>query len=135
MVPNKNQTSFSAEYTIDENGKLSDQELIKKTIKTLTETLSFAKKNEIKDSFVLRAQWAYPVYTLDYKRKTKALKNYLKTFKNLQTTGRAGLFRYNNMDHSILSGIYAARNIEGEDFDLDQINVDQEYLEEKKKQD
>jgi len=40
------------------------------------------------------------------------------------------MFRYNNMDHSILSGIYAARNILGANYNTWEINVEKEYLEE-----
>ena len=132
LVPDKRKTSLSAEYTIWENEKISDKELIEKTIKTITETLGFIKKEKILDAFVLRAHQTYPLYDLGYKKNLTFLEEYLTGFNNLQTIGRAGLFRYNNMDHSILSGIYAARNIEGADYDLDKINLDQEYLEEKR---
>jgi hypothetical protein len=36
------------------------------------------------------------------------------------------------MDHSILAGLYAAKNILGEHHDIWAINTDEEYLEEKK---
>jgi len=42
------------------------------------------------------------------------------------------MFKYNNMDHSILTGIYAAKNILGEKNDIWNVNADQEYHEEKK---
>jgi len=132
MVPDKNKTSLSAEYTVWEDDKISDRQYVERTIETLTKTLGFVKKGEVLDSFVLRARYTYPVYTLSYKKDTGVLKKYLKTLKNFQTTGRSGLFRYNNMDHAILSGLYAARNLEGEKHDLDRINVEKEYLEEKR---
>lgn len=133
MVPDKNKTSLSAEYTIWEDDKITDSQYIEKTVKTLTQELGFVKKDQILDSFVLRARYTYPVYDLSYKRNLRLLGKYLARFSNFQTTGRSGLFRYNNMDHAILSGLYAARNIEGENYDLDKINVEKEYLEEKKK--
>ena len=43
--------------------------------------------------------------------------------------GRGGSFRYNNTDHSIETGLLAARNILGERHDLDRVNADQEYHE------
>ena len=53
---------------------------------------------------------------------------------NLQIAGRNGTFRYNNMDHSIEMGMYAAWNlIEDKDtHDIDSVNIEREYLEEKK---
>jgi hypothetical protein len=40
------------------------------------------------------------------------------------------MHRYNNQDHSMLTGILAARNVCGSQFDLWDLNVDQDYLEE-----
>jgi hypothetical protein len=41
------------------------------------------------------------------------IRDYLGDFENLQTIGRNGMHRYNNMDHSMLTGLLAARNISG----------------------
>jgi UDP-galactopyranose mutase len=41
----------------------------------------------------------------------KVIQRYLATVDNLQTIGRSGTHRYNNMDHSMLSGMAAARNL------------------------
>jgi len=43
--------------------------------------------------------------------------------------GRNGMHRYNNQDHSMLTGILAARNVSGAQFDLWDLSVDQDYLE------
>jgi hypothetical protein len=40
------------------------------------------------------------------------------------------MHRYNNQDHSMLTGLLAARNIAGAHFDLWELNEDQAYLEE-----
>jgi len=50
-------------------------------------------------------------------------------FENLQTIGRAGMHRYNNMDHSMLTGILAAENVLGARHDLWEVNEEEEYLE------
>jgi hypothetical protein len=47
----------------------------------------------------------------------------------LQIIGRYGTFRYNNTDHSIETGLLAAKNILGEHHDLDRVNADSEYHE------
>ena len=74
---------------------------------------------------------------MGYRKDTTIIKEYLSRFKNLQLVGRNGTFRYNNMDHSIEMGLYAAWNIiEGErKFDIESVNIEREYLEEKKLKD
>ena len=42
------------------------------------------------------------------------IQRYLATVDNLQTIGRSGTHRYNNMDHSMLTGIAAARRLLGQ---------------------
>jgi hypothetical protein len=43
--------------------------------------------------------------------------------------GRNGMHRYNNMDHSMLTGMLAARNLMGERHDLWRVNADEHYVE------
>ncbi|HEY0404998.1 MAG TPA: hypothetical protein VGC89_04680, partial [Pyrinomonadaceae bacterium] len=49
---------------------------------------------------------------------------------NLQLVGRNGMHKYNNQDHSMMTGLLAARNILGANYDLWETNADQEYQEE-----
>ena len=60
----------------------------------------------------------------------QVIRNYLENFENLQTIGRSGMHRYNNMDHSMQTGILAAKNCTGENHDLWAINEEKDYLEE-----
>jgi protoporphyrinogen oxidase len=55
-----------------------------------------------------RLAQAYPVYDLGYRERVQALRRETRRVANLTTTGRQGLFRYNNMDHSIAMGRKAA---------------------------
>ena len=71
-----------------------------------------------------------PVYDDDYERHVETIRTWLDAFDNLQTIGRNGQHRYNNQDHSMVAGLYAARNVAGADLDLWSINVEQEYHEE-----
>jgi hypothetical protein len=73
---------------------------------------------------------AYPVYDQSYMKRLQTVRRYLETFSNFQTIGRNGLHRYNNQDHSMLTGVYAARNISGERHDVWSVNTEKEYLEE-----
>jgi len=58
-------------------------------------------------------EYSYPIYDIDYKEKLKAVLDFVWPRENLLTIGRGGLFRYNNMDHSIKMGLLAARYIAG----------------------
>jgi len=58
-----------------------------------------------------RLAQAYPVYDLDYRERVQALRRATRAVANLVTTGRQGLFRYNNMDHSIAMGRKAAHGL------------------------
>jgi UDP-galactopyranose mutase len=81
--------------------------------------------------FVIRETESYPTYYLGHKKYFETLKNYVSQFENLQLIGRGGMYKYDNMDHAIYSGILAARNyIAGnKKYDIWQINEDAEYLE------
>jgi hypothetical protein len=71
------------------------------------------------------------VYDLGYKQHMDVLVQYLQTISNLQVIGRAGAFKYNNQDHSLLLGILAAENIAlGREHDLWSVNTDDTYQEE-----
>jgi len=56
----------------------------------------------------------------------------LQNVPNLQVAGRASMYKYNNMDHSILTGVLAARNTMGGQEDVWSINTEEEYHEESK---
>jgi protoporphyrinogen oxidase len=55
--------------------------------------------------------YSYPVYDLDYRDKLRAVLDFIWPLENLVTIGRGGLFRYNNMDHSLTMGLLAARHV------------------------
>jgi protoporphyrinogen oxidase len=61
--------------------------------------------------FDLKVKYCYPMYTLDYFYKTNSLLSFISRFTNAISIGRQGLYRYNNIDHSIKMGLLAARHI------------------------
>lgn len=74
---------------------------------------------------------AYPVYDDDYAQAMPFIRGIMARYDNLQTIGRNGLHRYNNMDHSILTGLLAADNlIYGQKNDVWFVNTEAEYSEE-----
>jgi len=134
MVSGKNKTALGLEYFCSEGDELwnmKDEDLIKLGLEEL-EKIKLGKKADFADGFVARVPKAYPVYDAGYKQNIKTIRRYLDKFKNLQPIGRYGMFKYNNMDHSILTGLYAAENILGSRNDIWTVNADKEYHEEKK---
>jgi len=88
-----------------------------------------AEQHLVEDPFVVFSRAAYPVMEMGYASRVARVKAFLGTLPGLQTIGRAGMFQYNNQDHSIMTGLLAARNILGESFDVWCVNIDAEYLE------
>ena len=135
MVPDSKNTSLGMEYFCTEGDMIwtmSDAELIDMGSRELSE-LGVAEIEDVMDSFVVRQPNAYPVYDNEYKKHLGVIRSFLGGIDNLQTIGRNGMHRYNNMDHSMLMGMLAAQNILGANHDLWKINEESEYLEEDKK--
>ncbi len=134
MVPNENVSSLGMEYFCDENDELwntADEDLISMAGEEI-DKLELAEKKAITDAFVIRCPKTYPVYSIGYETNLQIIKEYLGGISNLQCIGRNGMFKYNNMDHSILSGLLAADNILGGQNDLWAINTEEEYHEQAK---
>ena len=134
MVPDPRRTSLGLEYFLwqeDSEWAWPDQKLIEAGIEDCVR-LGLIEAGEVEDGTVVRAAKAYPVYDHLYSNNVALVRRYLETFENLQTIGRNGLHRYNNQDHSMLTGIYAARNVTGATYDVWSVNTEDEYLEEDK---
>ena len=59
------------------------------------------------------------------------IRDRLSGLNNITAVGRSGMFKYNNQDHAMATGLYAARTLLGlGDFDPWEVNVDGEYHEE-----
>jgi protoporphyrinogen oxidase len=69
-------------------------------------------------SMTQKVEHAYPIYDLEYKENLKIITDYLNKIENLRYFGRNGLFRYNNMDHSVDMGLKAAKTTgqDGKDY-------------------
>ena len=132
MVPGEDKSSMGLEFFCWEDDALwnmDDDKLIDLAIEEIGR-LGLLDKKDIFDSFVIRMPKSYPVYNGDYRKHVAVLKEYLDGFTNLHLCGRYGLFKYNNMDHSILTAMYAVENILGADHDVWSVNADDEYHEE-----
>ncbi|MBF2013749.1 MAG: NAD(P)/FAD-dependent oxidoreductase [Rivularia sp. T60_A2020_040] len=131
MVPDASKTCLGMEYFCNIGDPLwskTDAELIELAKQEL-EVLGLAKGAVVEDGVVIRQPKAYPVYDGDYRQHLDVIQNYLQDFENLQTTGRNGMHRYNNQDHSMLTALLAAKNLLGEKHDLWDVNTERSYHE------
>jgi protoporphyrinogen oxidase len=113
MVPDQGKTSLGLEYFCDEGDEIwamPDQQVIDLAAAELAR-LGLADSGQVLGGVVFRQPKAYPVYDRGYRERLGVIQRYLATVDNLQTIGRSGTHRYNNMDHSMLSGMAAARNL------------------------
>lgn len=128
-------TSICAEWFCtkgDEIWRMTDAEIVERSVAHLADDLGFIDRSEVIEGFVLRARDAYPVYTLDYAQKIDTIKSHLSRHsERISIAGRGGTFRYNNADHSIEMGLLVARNLLGEAQDVDAVNLEMQYHEEK----
>jgi protoporphyrinogen oxidase len=128
-------TSLVLEFFCDQGDGLwerSDDELCDLAVRDLAEQLQFIEPSEVIGRFAVRSRDAYPRYGVGYQDATQTIKTYLRSFDNLQIVGRGGTFRYNNTDHAIETGLLAAGGILGDAVDVDSVNSERAYLEERK---
>ena len=133
MVPDSSKTCLGMEYFCSEGDELwsrSDSELIEFASREIVDLSLLSNINKIEDGTVIRQLKAYPVYDQEYRQHLQVIQDYLQGFDNLQTIGRNGMHRYNNQDHSMLTGLLAAKNVLGENHDLWDVNTERSYYEE-----
>lgn len=133
MVPDPSKTSLGLEYFCTEDDDLwnmPDADLIELGKREL-ERIGLAQADDILDGSVFRVPKAYPVYDAEYAEYVQIIRDFVNGLENFQTIGRNGLHRYNNQDHSMITGSLAVRNLLfGEKNDLWNVNVDADYHEE-----
>lgn len=132
MMANDHQASIGMEYFLnvdDDMWSMADEDLIEMAGKEL-EIIGLAPASSVVDGAIIRQPKAYPVYDSEYQGALDVIQGWLKQLENFQTVGRNGLHRYNNQDHSMLSAMYAARNITGAEYDVWNVNVERSYHEE-----
>ena len=139
MIPDAGRSSLGLEYFVqegDETWSMPDDELVELGRREVA-ALGLVRPEQVLDGCVIRMSKAYPVYDDHYKARVDRIREHLATVAgNLQTVGRNGQHRYNNQDHSMLTAIYAARNIQrvreagsNQPYDIWRVNTDNEYHE------
>ncbi|MBQ9009872.1 MAG: NAD(P)/FAD-dependent oxidoreductase [Clostridia bacterium] len=110
---------------------MPDRDFIQMAIRELVK-LGIIREDAVLDSICAREKKAYPAYFGTYDQMDE-IRSALDAIPNLYCIGRNGQHRYNNMDHSMLTGMEAARLVmEGSNdrSNLWQINAEESYHEE-----
>ena len=123
---------LTLEYFCFENDELwnkKNDEIIEYGLKELKRI--FDVEFNVVHSAISRSPKAYPVIKTGYQVHIDIIKEWLSSLPNITAIGRSGMFKYNNQDHAMATGLYAARTLMGlGDFDPWEVNVDGEYHEE-----
>jgi protoporphyrinogen oxidase len=113
----------------EETWRRSDEELIALATEELRE-MGLVDANAVSSAFVVRSEKAYPVIEMGSQQRVDTIKSWLDKLENFLPIGRCGLFKYNNQDHAIATGLLAARTVLGfGKFDPWLVNIDAEYHE------
>lgn len=106
-------TVITADFTAAEGSALwqaSDADLVQQVVDGLVKT-GFVQADEVEGSLVIRKPNFYPRYDLDYAEKMKLVSDKLRQVPNLLTTGRIGMYNYNNSDHCADMGRFIAEHL------------------------
>jgi protoporphyrinogen oxidase len=133
MVPDPAMACYGLEYFCFEGDGLwnsSNAELVALATKEM-ETLGLIAAGTVTDSYVVRQPKAYPVYDQHYQQHIDTIKAGLQQLPGLILTGRNGMHKYNNQDHSMMTAMLAVKNIVAGNtiYDLWKVNQDAEYHE------
>ncbi|HTB23718.1 MAG TPA: hypothetical protein VK711_00040, partial [Puia sp.] len=112
----------------------SREEMIELALKEITE-IGLIRKEALIDATVIKIQKAYPSYIGAYDQ-FPVIQEFLDTIENLYLTGRNGMHRYNNADHSMMTAMVAVDNIINDQKDRSNIwavNMEQDFIEESRK--
>ena len=117
----------------DEMWNSSDEDFINMAVEELIKMGIIESKDNVLDATRLKVKKAYPAYFGSYDHFDLVRKE-LDKIPNLYCIGRNGQHRYNNMDHSMLTGLIAADYIEENRTDKDalwEVNTEKAYHETK----
>ena len=135
LVENKENIWLGLEYFCQENDELwnlTEKEFFDFAVSEMVK-LDLIELADVIDGTVLKVPKTYPAYFGSYDQFDSIIA-YLNEIKNLFPIGRNGMHRYNNQDHSMLTGMMAAENIIAgitDKTEMWKINTEMEYHEEK----
>jgi protoporphyrinogen oxidase len=114
----------------DALSRASDRALIERAKRELAQ-VGIVAPGQTRDGFVVRSPKAYPVHEIGCEIHVATIRAWIGGFENLLPIGRCGIFKYNNQDHAMATGMLAARVALGmqRGFDPWSVNIDGEYQE------
>ncbi len=132
LLEDEDSVWIGTEYFCNENDEFwqkSDGDLCELAAAEL-QKIGVLNKSDVIKSCVIRQKKAYPAYFGSYKQ-FDSIKTFLLKYQNLFCIGRNGQHRYNNMDHSMLTGMIAADSVlrEKGNSEVWDVNTEQEYHE------
>jgi len=134
MVGQKGRSALSVEYFVfqhEDLWQLEDEEILTQAIEEL-DRVKLVPRERVEQGWTVRETESYPTYYLGFQEPYQTLVKRIDEFENMYSIGRGGMYKYNNQDHSLLSGLLAARNylqLPGSPYSLWNINIDAEYHE------
>jgi protoporphyrinogen oxidase len=128
-------TCLGLEYFVFEGDEMwtkSDADLVEQGKRELT-ALGLVDGSKVEAGYVVRIPKAYPTYDGSYKANIEIMRTWLAAnVTGVYPTGRNGMHKYNNQDHSMYTAMLSVENILGQgDHDVWTVNVEEEYHEEK----
>ena len=114
LIPEKNMTALILEIACFENDEIwkkDEEDLFNICLKDLKKLGFINDKIKAVKYSSTRLKHAYPIYDLKYQEKLDLCIEAVERIENMVSIGRQGLFRYNNMDHSIKMGLFTAEQI------------------------
>jgi protoporphyrinogen oxidase len=128
-------TCLGLEFFVNEGDQMwtkSDDALIEQAKDEMRRLGLITDVSKVEAGYVVRVPKAYPVYDDRYQDNVKTLRGWLEVnTPNVFPTGRNGMHKYNNQDHSMLTAMLSVENILGAHHDVWSVNVEAEYHEEK----
>ncbi len=135
LVPDPALNCYGMEYFCFEGDGLwnsADSDLSKLAVSELVK-LGLADAADVQDACVVRQPKAYPVYDQEYHIHVDVIRQALAEHcPGLHLVGRAGMHKYNNQDHAMMTAMLTVENIlTGRDeYDVWRVNQDAQYHEE-----
>jgi protoporphyrinogen oxidase len=130
----QDRTCLGLEYFVFEGDDLwdsADEDLVELGKREL-EAIGLVKASDVEAGYVVRMPKAYPVYDETYRAHVDTMRRWIEAaVPNVFPVGRNGMHRYNNQDHSMYTAMLSVENILGADHDIWNVNVEEEYHEEK----
>jgi protoporphyrinogen oxidase len=127
-------TCLGLEFFVNEGDSMwtkADADLVEQGKREMHELGLIKDIEKVEAGYVVRMPKAYPVYDDTYQANVDVLRKWIEVnTPNVFPTGRNGMHKYNNQDHSMLTAMLSVENILGSQHDVWTVNVEAEYHEE-----